>query len=44
MGSLIFCEGDAIDKVTTTRYSKKYELIRVNPPGVAVILRLYRVY
>ena len=43
MGSLIFCEGNTIDKVTTTRYFKKYELIRVNPPGVAN-LSLYRVY
>src|SRR3979490_1374885 len=32
------CEGDAIDKVTTTRCSKKYELIRSNPPGAVVIL------
>ena len=32
------CEGNAIDKVTTIRCSKKYELIKVNPPGAAVIL------
>ena len=38
LGSLIFCEGDAIDKVTTIRCSEKYELIRGNPPGAAVIL------
>ena len=39
MRSLIICEGNTIDKVIKTRYSKKYELIRVNPPGVVVILR-----
>ena len=39
-----FCEGNAIDKATTARYSNIYELIGVIPPGVAVILSLYRVY